>query len=567
MNPINIDYYDQNADRLSQQYNSVSFDQVHNSWSNLLPDSGMVLDVGCGSGRDASALANKNLNVIAIDPSQQLLNKAKKQFSSPNITWLNDSLPKLSNVYKLDTKFDFILLSAVWMHIPSSERQRCFRKLAHLLNPNGVLVITLRHGNSPDDRLMYPVNQDEIKEFASNQGLVMESLNDPTQPDKLKRDEVSWETVALKLPDDGTGAFPLIRNIVTNDNKSSTYKLALLRSLIRIAEGHPGAALSRSPTHIELPLGLIALYWVKLYQPLINKYDIQQSSNAKKGLGFIKEDGWNALPELAFNDLSIGNKFTEPSEANAINNTIRDAAKTIRTMPVTYITIPGTKETVFNAEYTRGKTPHPLELNANYFASIGTFQVPINIWDNLTKYSVWIEPALINEWISTMSAYKLNQEKQFSKIDYLSALEWIDPVRSTNRVRTRVQELIHQNNSVYCCWSSTGIKSSSRYAIDHCFPYARWPNNDLWNLLPTKESINASKSDKLPSALKLGQSKKQIIDWWQMAWETNHKEFFTQANLSLPQLHINCDSYDDIFEAMMLQRARIREIQQLQEWG
>jgi hypothetical protein len=37
--------------------------------------------------------------------------------------------------------------------------------------------------------------------------------------------------LALRLPDDGTGALPLLRHIIFNDDKSSTYKLALLRVL------------------------------------------------------------------------------------------------------------------------------------------------------------------------------------------------------------------------------------------------------------------------------------------------------------------------------------------------
>jgi hypothetical protein len=51
-----------------------------------------------------------------------------------------------------------------------------------------------------------------------------------------------------------------------------------------------------------------------------------------------------------------------------------------------------------------------------------------------------------------------------------------------------------------------------------------------------------------------------------MAWENNQAEFFTQANLSLPQLGINNDNFEDVFEALMLQRTRLKEIQQLQEW-
>jgi hypothetical protein len=31
----------------------------------------------------------------------------------------------------------------------------------------------------------------------------------------------------VRLPDDGSGALPLLRHIILNDDKSSTYKLAL----------------------------------------------------------------------------------------------------------------------------------------------------------------------------------------------------------------------------------------------------------------------------------------------------------------------------------------------------
>ncbi len=566
MNQTNIAYYNQHAVDFAKQYNALSFEQVHCSWSALIPNKGIALDVGCGSGRDAAALADKNLSVIAVDPSAQLLEQAKHQFTSPNITWLNDSLPELENVYKLGIKFDLILLSAVWMHIPVSKRERCLRKLAQLLNANGVLIITLRHGASPDERVMLPVNLDEILKLSASQGLVRESTCQSIQTDKLKRKDVTWETIALRLPDDGSGAFPLIRNIVINDNKSSTYKLALLRSLIRVAEGHPGAVLSRTATHVELPLGLVALYWIKLYQPLIDKFQMQQNSNSGKGLGFIKDKGWLALPPLGLNELNIGSSFSIPIEAKAINQTIRDAAQTIKSMPAKYITMPGSNQSVFEVEYKPGKKVVPLIIDTLYLQSIGSFFVPVNIWDNFTKYSIWIEPALINEWVNTMSSFKLNRQKSFNRVDYLTALEWIDPIRSTDRVRKRVQSL-QQDHQVNCCWSSTKIEATTRYAIDHCFPYARWPNNDLWNLLPTKEIINSQKSDKLPSAHKLALCKGEIIDWWQIAWEKDQQEFFTQANLSLPQLHMRNSCYSEIFEALMLQRARIREIQQLTEWG
>jgi hypothetical protein len=49
------------------------------------------------------------------------------------LRWINDRLPRLENVHRLGISFDFILLNAVWMHVPSANRRRAFRKLVTLL--------------------------------------------------------------------------------------------------------------------------------------------------------------------------------------------------------------------------------------------------------------------------------------------------------------------------------------------------------------------------------------------------------------------------------------------------
>jgi hypothetical protein len=54
--------------------------------------------------------------------------------------------------------------------------------------------------------------------------------------DGLGRAEIAWTTLILELPDDGTGALPLLRGMILDDRKSATYKLALLRVLARIAD-------------------------------------------------------------------------------------------------------------------------------------------------------------------------------------------------------------------------------------------------------------------------------------------------------------------------------------------
>ncbi|MDP5033046.1 bifunctional 2-polyprenyl-6-hydroxyphenol methylase/3-demethylubiquinol 3-O-methyltransferase UbiG [Paraglaciecola sp.] len=305
MSDSNITYYSKQAESLSAQYDNVSFTDVHSDWLSHLPNKGRVLDVGAGSGRDAAYLANKGLSVVAVEPAEGMRSLARITKPHPNIHWLDDTLPELKKVFALQIKFDLILLSAVWMHIAPSSREKTFRNLSALLKPNGKLVISLRHGECHDERVMYDVSVSEHAQLASKFGLSYELATAKAETDKLGRKEVSWQTVVLTLPDDGTGAFPLIRNIVVNDNKSSTYKLALLRSLLRIAEGHPGAVMSQSDDCVELPLGFIKeTGWQQHSQTVLSERQVKVLNRLLDSFGEEFELGINARKYQGIADVS-----------------------------------------------------------------------------------------------------------------------------------------------------------------------------------------------------------------------------------------------------------------------
>lgn len=280
-----IDFYHHNALTLSHQYNSVSFESVHHSWKPYWPLAGdKVLDVGAGSGRDARWMQQQGCEVIAIEPSNAL-RELGAEYTGVEVTWINDALPALSRTENLGMRFDLILVSAVWMHLPSSYRERAFRKLSNLLAPNGRLIISLRHGEFDDQRQGYPVSVEELEQRAKNSALQVRHIDE--SKDQLNRSEVWWQTVVMTLPDDGSGDLNKVRHIIVNDNKSATYKLALLRTLLRIADAHSGAVIDRSDGKILLPVGLVALYWVRQFKRLIDidieGSGIQQNSNTTKG--------------------------------------------------------------------------------------------------------------------------------------------------------------------------------------------------------------------------------------------------------------------------------------------
>jgi len=592
-------FYNENAKELSQQYLSKTFDEVHKSWSQFLPSiiensNARILDLGAGSGRDSKHLAElaakthnteNNVQIFAVEPAKELSIIGENTTQLFNVKWLEDSLPALRNVTKQEISFDLILLSAVWMHIPPSDRARSIRKLANLLKPGGKLVISLRHGQTDEEckqRKMHHVCPDELKRLATDVGLFTK-LETAKEEDKLGRNHVSWQTVVLQMPDDGTGAFPFIRHVAINDGKSATHKLALLRVLLRIADGHPGAVLRRESSpfgdRVILPVGLVALYWCHQYKDLIDKHDIYQRPGDDPNMGFMKPNGWHKLTHRTASDYRIGNFFTG-DDAVSLHKTISTAVGNIRTMPCRFITLPNSDKKVFEIASKSVKAKDSIFLDLKTLEQWGEFSLPESTWLAFNRYACWIEPVLVSEWVKTMASYSGNAQYKLPENQYhlYQALNWLEAKRSTTEVRNRFEQLKQQTPEVaQCVWSAKSLKQ--KYDIDHSMPFARWPNNDLWNLLPTDSQVNNQKSDRLPTEHKLKASKDRIQYWWQKAWLKSDKDkpsaslinsqsqrFFAEANIALPGLNTDNSSVDDLFEALITQRGRLKEMQQLREW-
>ncbi|WP_017221305.1 class I SAM-dependent methyltransferase [Moritella dasanensis] len=570
---MHANFYDVNAQQLADQYLSKSFEEVHAAWAELLPPilnkpNARILDLGAGAGRDSKYLAEQgqanDISIVAVEPAKLLAEIGQQHTQGLNVKWVEDSLPALDVVSRQEVTFDLILLSAVWMHIPKSDRPRAIRKLANLLKPGAKLVISLRHGPSGDERKMHDVSTEELELLAKTVGLSVVDIT-KRDSDKLGRDTVHWQTVVLQLPDDGSGAFPLIRHIALNDGKSATHKLALMRVLLRIADGHTGAVIRREHSRVILAVGLVALYWCHQYKILIDDHGLYQTPSKSPNMGFMKENGWHELTHRSATDYRIGHLFVG-KDAIALHRTLTAAVSNIKNMPCKYITLPNSDVSVFEVESKKVRAKDSLFLDMESLSQWGEFSLPETVWNAFARYACWVEPVLVSEWMKTMQGYQGNKSPK-QQLAIASSLDWLEAKRSTEESRKRF-DVLRQTQSQQCVWSGKVLKQE--FAIDHCMPFARWPNNDLWNLLPSDSKVNGQKSDSLPTARKLKDARSRITDWWQKAWnddQTDSIRFFAEANIALPGLTTNNTSIDDLFEALELQRGRLKEMQQLREWG
>ncbi|MGP9803119.1 methyltransferase domain-containing protein [Rheinheimera sp. NSM] len=560
-----VDIYHQGAELFAAQYDAISFEQVHACWQQFWPQSAkqqqLVLDIGAGSGRDSLWLAQQGCQVIAVEPAADLLRLGQLK-TAEKVQWLQDSLPELKACYQLNLQFNTILLSAVWMHILPSERERAFRKITNLLAPGGRFVLSLRFGDFNDERTAYPVSVDEIAALARQFGLLLRFVSEVTA-DAGGRAGVEWQTLVLELPDDGSGSLSKVRHIVVNDNKSSTYKLALLRTLVRIADAHPGAVLDKQAGTVAISLGLVALYWIRLFKRLVDN-NIQQSSDPAKGLGFVTDNGWRLLQHLTADDFAIGNFYTG-QDAAALQQLFSDTLATIKAGPVTYIWQGNKDNRLFDMQRSKTKRQSAVLLDKSFLDSYGSFVLREDMWNCFRQYGCWIEPLLVQQWIAEMQKYELNQQQNISLDSYHNQLRWLDRQHDTAMVRKKVETLRRQGMDVRSVWSGEPLYS---YDIDHCVPFSYWPNNDLWNLLPASRGENRVKRDRLPSQARLKAASWHIKNWWQQAWqsEAEQQRFFIEAGLSLPNISGGCCDFDEVFNALQFQVIGVKQRLQVAEW-
>lgn len=202
--------YDKLARTLVPDYESLAFEKFHEPVLDLLPEVACrILDVGAGTGRDAAWFAARGHKVVAVEPSAEMRAAGRELHSSSDIRWMDDALPALDKVRRSKLAFDLVWLSAMWMHVPPSARDRAFRKLVSLMNSGGSMMVSLRQGPPPAERPMEPVRAADVEVLARRHGL--QTVRIERYPDAEGRPGVSWEAVWFRLPDDATGALPPLR--------------------------------------------------------------------------------------------------------------------------------------------------------------------------------------------------------------------------------------------------------------------------------------------------------------------------------------------------------------------
>ena len=106
---------------------------------NMMPSSGMAIELGCGTGNTTKVFSKNLAKIICVDISSEMIEIAKKKLKSKKIIFVEDDLLGfLSNYEGKDV--DVIVSMYAIHHLTQKEKHRLFQESYNILKDEGKIV-------------------------------------------------------------------------------------------------------------------------------------------------------------------------------------------------------------------------------------------------------------------------------------------------------------------------------------------------------------------------------------------------------------------------------------------
>lgn len=140
-----LDYYNKNVANYYKQTASVDFADTQNQFLHLLPKKALILDFGCGSGRDSLAFLKQGYNVEAIDGSEEMC-KIASQITGISVRKM------LFQELNENEKYDGIWACSSILHLTIEELRLVMNKMSDSLKPGGIIYTSFKYGSFEGER-------------------------------------------------------------------------------------------------------------------------------------------------------------------------------------------------------------------------------------------------------------------------------------------------------------------------------------------------------------------------------------------------------------------------------
>ncbi len=197
-----LSYYENNAKDLSQRYESANVDNIHALLLKTFSPKSYLLEIGCGSGRDAGFMHRNAYDVLAIDGSREMIAEAKR--CHPELEGSLEVMKIPEYLQFKSSSFDGVYSIATLMHLDKSAIDRTIEKVAMILKTGSKFLFSVSvqrddvddQGKDEKGRYFTTMTEFEWVECCEKYGLQLE--HSEITGDGLDRDGIVWLTCVVE---------------------------------------------------------------------------------------------------------------------------------------------------------------------------------------------------------------------------------------------------------------------------------------------------------------------------------------------------------------------------------
>lgn len=138
-------YYNVNATKFLEDTVGANMDTLYKEFRERLPQKAVILDAGCGSGRDSLYFKKLGHFIVAIDASQEMCQFAGEYIGQSVL------LCRFQEMH-FKVLFDGIWACASLLHVPSYEIVGVLQRFNWYLKDNGVMYASFKYGDFEGER-------------------------------------------------------------------------------------------------------------------------------------------------------------------------------------------------------------------------------------------------------------------------------------------------------------------------------------------------------------------------------------------------------------------------------
>lgn len=156
-------YYDKFANEFAKMARNVDpakMEKLYAAVERNLPENAVILDLGCGEGRDAHYFSSHGHKVIAIDNSRELLNLANQR-ATRNVFFIEDDFTEGAiRKHVREGMVDLVWACASLLHTFTGTLKEIIAESYHALKPGGQMFMSFKYNPLADgrSRLNYTVD-------------------------------------------------------------------------------------------------------------------------------------------------------------------------------------------------------------------------------------------------------------------------------------------------------------------------------------------------------------------------------------------------------------------------